>query len=180
MATRKTMDIWFCDKCGKGYTSEYTANICCKQYHCSVCGAETPRYITKCDSCREKVFFEKAQKITWDEYKEKYPYNMIFWNDEFYEDLGALLDSCEFYGLNVPEYVFGTYRDYLRLDPESYIKELIDEFDCDGVYFNSDGIKEFVAFANDWNKKYEEYCFRQNTSIVVLVPESYRKRDIND
>lgn len=62
MATKRTMDIWFCDKCGKGYASEYAASICCKQYHCSVCGIETPRYITKCDSCRNKELFEKAQK----------------------------------------------------------------------------------------------------------------------
>lgn len=76
MATKKTMDIWFCDKCGKGYTSEYAANICCKQYHCSVCGVETPRYITKCDSCRDKELFEKAQKMTWEEYLEKSSGNM--------------------------------------------------------------------------------------------------------
>lgn len=95
MATKRTMDIWFCDKCGKGYASEYAASICCKQYHCSVCGIETPRYITKCDSCRNKELFEKAQKMTWEEYEEKFPGNMLYWNDEFYSDLGDLLDATE-------------------------------------------------------------------------------------
>ena len=56
----------------------------------------------------------------------------------------------------------------------------IDEFDCDGVYFDNAGVKEFVEFANAWNKKYEEYCFRPDTSIVVLVPEVCRKRDHDD
>ena len=83
-------------------------------------------------------------------------------------------------GFDVPDYVFGTYRDYLRLDAERHIAELIDEFDCDGVYFDNAGVKEFVEFANAWNKKYEEYCFRQDTSIVVLVPEVCRKRDHDD
>lgn len=180
MATKKTMDIWFCDKCGKGYTSEYAANICCKQYHCSVCGVETPRYITKCDLCRDKELFEKAQKMTWEEYLEKSSGNMLYWNDEFYADLGDLLDASESGGFDVPDYVFGTYRDYLRLDAERHIAELIDEFDCDGVYFDNAGVKEFVEFANAWNKKYEEYCFRPDTSIVVLVQEVCRKRDHDD
>ena len=63
---------------------------------------------------------------------------------------------------------------------KTHIAELIDEFDCDGVYFDDAGVREFVEFANAWNKKYEEYCFRPDTSIVVLVQEVCRKRDHND
>ena len=151
MATKRTMDIWFCDKCGKGYASEYAASICCKQYHCSICGIETPRYITKCDSCRNKELFEKAQKMTWEEYEEKFPGNMLYWNDEFYSDLGDLLDASEFGGFDVPDYVFGTYRDYLRLDPETHIAELIDEFDLrDRIIissFNHFSVMRFKALA---------------------------------
>lgn len=45
MAIKENMDLYRCEKCKKLYTSEYAANICCKQYHCRVCGKETPQYM---------------------------------------------------------------------------------------------------------------------------------------
>lgn len=33
MAIKENMDLYRCEKCKKLYTSEYAANICCKQYH---------------------------------------------------------------------------------------------------------------------------------------------------
>ena len=61
MAIKENMDLYRCEKCKKLYTSEYAANICCKQYHCRVCGKETPQYMLICDSCAEHERFEKAK-----------------------------------------------------------------------------------------------------------------------
>ena len=73
MAIKENMDLYRCEKCKKLYTSEYAANICCKQYHCRVCGKETPQYMLICDSCAEHERFEKARKMTLAEYYEEFP-----------------------------------------------------------------------------------------------------------
>ena len=70
MATKKNIGMWACDKCGTLYPSKYAADICCKQYHCKVCGVETLRYMLKCECCREKAQFDKATKMSVEEYAE--------------------------------------------------------------------------------------------------------------
>lgn len=77
MAIKENMDLYRCEKCKKLYTSEYAANICCKQYHCRVCGKEIPQYMLICDSCAERERFEKARKMTLAEYYEEFPGNML-------------------------------------------------------------------------------------------------------
>ena len=90
MAIKENMDLYRCEKCKKLYTSEYAANICCKQYHCRVCGKETPQYMLICDSCAEHERFEKARKMTLAEYYEEFPGNMLYYGEEFYDDIESL------------------------------------------------------------------------------------------
>ena len=36
------------------------ADMCCKEYHCDMCGIKTRQYELRCPTCHEKVLFEKA------------------------------------------------------------------------------------------------------------------------
>ena len=113
MATKKNIGIWACDKCGTLYTSKYAADICCKQYHCEVCGVETPRYILKCESCQEKARFDKAAKMSVEEYEAANPGNMVYWNDNYYGSVDDLLEHLADEGIAVkdlPTYCYGTTR----------------------------------------------------------------------
>lgn len=52
-----------------------------------------------CDSCAEHERFEKARKMTLAEYYEEFPDNMLYYGEEFYDDIESLLDSidCDYY-----------------------------------------------------------------------------------
>ena len=86
-----------CDKCGKIYVDKSVAEICCKQYFCEYCGKETPKYFLACSECSDKRNFEKATKMTYEEYIEKYPNYPIFdRNEEDCEwDMETLIEKYE-------------------------------------------------------------------------------------
>lgn len=69
MAIETTIRAYKCETCGKVYTDEYVANICCKQYHCEVCGCETPKYWLMCNACRDKRDFDKYFKDVFDKFR---------------------------------------------------------------------------------------------------------------
>lgn len=183
MATKKNIGIWACDKCGTLYTSKYAADICCKQYHCEVCRVETPRYILKCESCQEKARFDKAAKMSVEEYEAANPGNMVYWNDNYYGSVDDLLEHLADEGIAVkdlPTYCYGTTRVYMRLEPGSILEHLEEELDCEGVHFCDEAYKEFKKFAEEWNKKYEEYCFYWDSKTVILIPDELKKDWPND
>lgn len=172
MAIKKIMPMYICEKCGKMYTDEYVANICCKQYHCEVCGIETERYMLKCPSCQEKALYERGRKLTLDQYWSEFPGNMLYWNDHYYCDLDELIDSCEYNQCKLPQYVYGTTREYLRIDAAAHLEQLEADIDCDEIRFCDAAWKEYKEFAEQWNKKYEEYCFYVDHSIIVMIPNN--------
>lgn len=171
MAIKQTMTLYICEKCGKAYRSAYVADMCCKQYHCEVCGVETERYMLMCPSCYEKAIFEKARKLTLDEYEREFPGHMLYWGDSYYADIDELLDYCEGNDCDVPEYVFGTCKVYLEIDPDAHLEMLEEDINCEDIRFCDEAWKEYKEFVKEWNEKYREYCFFSDNSIIVMIPQ---------
>lgn len=183
MATERMVKLWACDKCGKLYQDKYVADICCKQYHCEICGKETPRYMLKCNSCQEKARFEKAKKMTPEEYEATCPGNMVFWEDEYYASVDELLERLADEGMSLgdlPKYCYGTTRVYMRLESGEILEHIEEEIDCEDLHFSDEAYKEFKEFAAKWNEKHEEYCFFCDDEIVILIPEELKKDWPND
>lgn len=169
MAKHVSIIGYACEKCGKAYNNEYSADACCKEYECRVCGIKLDRYKTICSECHEKEQYDKAKKMTHAEYIEKYPGNMVVFNDEFYSVMEDVLDYCVSYGKPYPKYVWGTEKCRAEIDIDN-IEEwaLSDTFE--DAAFDERGTAELQTFLDKWNKKYGlDYFYEDN--IVVFVPE---------
>lgn len=175
MAIKERVDIFTCEKCGKKYLNEKAADKCCAPYHCSVCGCETPKYILKCDSCRDKEQYEKAQKLTLKEYEEKFPDHMLYDGDRFFYGIDDLVEHYEYNDFPIPEYVYGTQIEYGELDPSEILAHIEEELDCEDVSFDKEAYTEFENFAKQWNPKHRISCFHADYGTVVLIPPEERK-----
>lgn len=170
MAIKRTLDTYTCEKCGRIYLNEQKAVDCCAPYHCECCGRETPRYILKCETCRRKEKYEKARKLTIQEYESEFPGYMLYDGSDFFADLDELVDHYEYNDCPLPMYVFGTFRVYGQLSPFAILKEIEDELDCEDLMFDQAAYDEFRAFAKTWNERHEIYCYHPCEDIVVLIP----------
>ena len=180
MAIKENMDLYRCEKCKKLDTSEYAANICCKQYHCRVCGKETPQYMLICDSCAEHERFEKARKMTLAEYYEEFPGNMLYYGEEFYDDIESLLDSIDYDYEDIPKYVYGTTMESMEIDANQMLQQAEEDSDVEDFYFDDAGAKELREFVKQWNAKYAKSYYSWNDKVVVMLPPEYQKERVND
>lgn len=175
MAIKERVDIFTCEKCGKKYLNEKVADKCCAPYHCSVCGCETPKYILKCDSCRDKEQYEKAHKLTLKEYEEKFPDHMLYDGDRFFYDIDELIDHYTDNDAPIPDYVYGTQIEYGTLDTSEILAHIEEELDCEDISFDKDAYIEFENFAKQWNAKHRISCFHVDYGTVILIPSEERE-----
>lgn len=177
----KTIEVYECPKCGKLYRDEYIARICCKQYHCEVCNAPTPKCWLICDTCKEKRDYCKAKKMTIDEYEKQYSGNMVAYSDTYYDDVEMLLECDAWSSDNPPpSYCWGTEKVPVELDADTILDELIENANVDDLEFSRDAYDEFRKFANIWNKKHGQYYFYENKDIAILIPEDMRHEYIQE
>lgn len=153
-----------CEKCGKVYTDKYLAEICCKQYHCEDCGKETEKYRMLCQECAEKRRYEKAEKMTYKEYCEKYPDYPLFLDDEYYWELEDLIDRFE--EGEEPKYCYGTTKERVELDIDNAIDNAEEELPEDDFFDNK---KELYEFVDKWNKLNGRDVFYENTKLIILI-----------
>jgi hypothetical protein len=184
MATETTIKAWKCEKCGKIYTDKHAAETCCKQYHCEICGCETPRYRLKCEPCFEKCKYDKATKITLSEWQEKNADNMVFYNDIFYCSVDDMLESLYDDGIDdLPTYCWGTDKFPMIVDADYAMECAEENTDCEDLSFSDSAREELREFVDKWNEKYGEYYFTVNDT-VILIPEDvlneYKSEELKD
>ena len=176
MSTKVNMDLFRCDKCGKLYTQALAADMCCKQYCCEKCGAETPKYIVKCDACHEKDMFEKAVKLTAEEYEKQCPgYPLARGDENYFDDWDELIEECNVNGCPIPEYVNGTFRVYGCIDPDQVLQHIEEELNCEDLAFSQEAYNEFREFARKWNEEHKIYCYYPDSKTIVFVPDEVRE-----
>ena len=168
MAVETTIKAYKCENCGQIYRDKYIANVCCKQYHCEVCGCETPQYWLICNTCRDKRDFDKAIKISIGEYEEKFKGNMVCYNDNFYSDVEDMLVTFYDNEFDLPSYCWGT--DEMRCELTDNILDNLTEDTYEDAEFDKEAYKEFNEFVTTWNEKYGLRYFTQN-NYVVLIPD---------
>lgn len=165
----KIVDLkgYMCDKCGKIYADKYMAEICCKQYYCEDCGKPTPKCIIRCDECQEKYIYNKAIKMTYEEYIKEYPGYPI-WDidrDECYWELEDyiehIIDKTE---PLYPTYCFGATKERLEIDIENVIDDINIDIE-DGCGIEPD--KELINFIDKWNKENGRDIYYCNTNIII-------------
>lgn len=89
--------VWKCSKCGRVDTDKHLIDKCCVEKRCVLCGKTLPKnwYSMMCTSCSDKKLFDSAWKMTWEQYVEKYPGNMIVLDDNFYSDIFEAMEYWE-------------------------------------------------------------------------------------
>lgn len=176
----KVVDLrgYMCDKCGKIYTNRDMAEICCKQYYCEECGKPTPKYIMRCDECQEKYIYNRAKKMTYEEYIKEYPGYPI-WDieeDNCYWELEDYIDTI--YNEKeppYPTYCFGAMKERLEIDLESVIYDINEGLDCDCCN-GLEADKKLVEFIDKWNKENGRDTYYCNNKIVILFNmEDFKK-----
>lgn len=145
-----------------------------------VCGKETPQYMLICDSCAERERFEKARKMTLAEYYEEFPGNMLYYGEEFYDDIESLLDSIDCDYEDIPKYVYGTTMESMEIDANQMLQQAEEDSDVDDFYFDDAGAKELREFVKQWNAKYAKSYYSWNDKVVVMLPPEHQKERVND
>ena len=161
---------YMCDKCGKIYMDKYMAEICCKQYYCEECGKPTPKYIMRCEECQKKSIYNKAKKMTYEEYIKQYPDYPIWDMTDQGECYWELEDYIEHIVNETeppyPTYCFGSTKERLEIDIENVIEDInIDMEDGCGV----EPDKELRDFINKWNEKNGRDIYYCDTNTIILI-----------
>lgn len=173
-----------CKNCGTTYLDQSFAEKCCQPRHCEDCGTELlyKSFRTVCEPCSEKRYFNKSVQMTIEEYNEKYPDNMVFYNDTYYSDVDScleiLFDTCDKDELNELvenlEFIYGTEANRVELDGDSIIEDMETNSDIEDFQVDDAGYKELNDFLDGWNKKYGTTCYSQD-KIAILVPRELRE-----
>ena len=148
-----------CGNCGQPYMDDKYAIKCCQTKACEGCGIELPHkyYYTVCDLCRESAKRLRAtEKLTLDEYIEKYPGNGVFTSDYKYYDIDDFCEEIEdWLSYNdegePPEYVYGADRCFVRLNAENIMENLEEQvsFEDDVQMFYQDAHDEMESFCTE-------------------------------
>lgn len=116
------------------------AEACCKPRHCEVCGTETNRHWTLCSAClrkkeqaREGERVEGATPMTYEQFCAEIPDAMLCVSeidDGFYEDLEGLAEHLAYSDgtAQVPEYVWPTKPETLRLDADDILEQMTHDY----------------------------------------------------
>lgn len=157
-----------CKKCNRTYLDRKSAEQCCAPKHCEDCGKRIKPYRIVCESCRTKRLFNKAEKLTidqWDGYIQRDGYGS---NEGYFESISELLEWCEDEGTNPPDWVFCCELVKHRLNIDNAIETMLEEAydDAWDDLVDEDGLRQFI---DAWNAKQKVASYYPDyTKVVVL------------
>lgn len=174
-----------CHNCyGRGVVPKckYCGEPMIKKRHC---------YPFECDNedCIEKEKLEREEKIKQDEinrynkatkytfetcpkeyigmlYSEEYGYN-----EGYFTDIDELEDYCDSEDIEIPKYVYGTYKQEFSLgDASDLINDKLEEsFEDSYTYIVDDDIKELQKAFDKFDSEYKDALatYYQNRNVVI-------------
>jgi hypothetical protein len=131
-------------------------------------------YYIICKDCRaakeaekEKARFEKATKVTIEDYD-----GPVFWNDKFFSDVDSLLDDLENDGVDVPEYVWATAPQNFELSASDILERELERQDMHEDAWDHIGKKAvdtLQAYFDVWCKEVGLVSYFEDTTRAVLL-----------
>lgn len=176
MKNKETKEIlvYSCGYCAKMYRNKEDADLCHMDRTCKTCGKviEKKSYHLNCDECRIKLekeeelrLYEKATKMTYEEYETKYPGHMVVVDDEYYLDVDYALDG---YKTGDNPIVWGTSKHFTTIDADSLVETFEEETGLEDFYLDSEAVKKLVEILKLWNDKYSQVTYYKDTDIVIV------------
>ena len=136
---------------------------------CARCNKEIPNYLELCGECEEKVRYNTARKMTYEEYKKNNKESMVYYNDVYYNDLEECIETLREQNKELPEYVYGTIKYRVEIDGESALDDAECNADLEDFSFDEVGKEEFLTFIKKWNQTYGVDAFCQDDKTVILL-----------
>lgn len=185
-----------CDKCGQAWLTLSSANnhVCSNNRKCEICGntIEKDFHYTLCRRCKaikdknkylmiEVKRYEKAKKISVEEYENENPNGLYYSNERYYFDIESFLDSIYRGGEDVPDYVWGTYKEPIQLDADAIV-ELLQDNDVayEGYEVSSKAKKDIQDFVEQFNSEHTEYSHWPDYETAILVSDELKTKYKND
>lgn len=176
----KELTCYSCGYCGKLYRNKQQADECHGDRVCCDCGKVIGKqsYNLRCKSCDAKFDFNKvrnlynkAEKLTYEEYVEKYKNNPIVIGDEYYFGIDDYLYDIESYDGNddVAKWAWGTKSSVATINCGDILDRFIEEVNLEDYDVVQEGVVEIENFCKDWNEKYAETVYYEDNSVVVLL-----------
>lgn len=168
----KHQSISFCQHCYNGVVNlcPHCGKILGQRTQCDCTGYMKAKYEE--ETIKEKECFEKAKKITYEEYIKQYPNYMIFDpnTDEFYSELEDLEDHYASNGLELPKYVYGTNSHSICLDIDNLIENACDDL-YEDAYDRIEGYEDLQAAMYKFSKQNEQntMTFDPDCSLAILL-----------
>ena len=183
MVNKPTVEttVYACGYCGKLWRKKEDADMCHMDRTCDDCGViiEKKSYYTLCDSCRIKKeqkktqdLYDKAIKISYEDYMRLHPDYPVVYNDAFYfDDLDYLLEKCEDEGESIPKWVWGTKLEISKLDPYYIIQNFEENTNLEDFEMDKVAVNKIIEFCKDWNDKHSQKVYYEDNSVVVLLEQ---------
>lgn len=187
---------WACGTCGRVHMHESNAAYCHGIKKCEDCGVEMPynRLYVICDACipkreaaKEKERFDKATKLTLEEYEAQTPgcCGVVFCENTHPEigngDLGEdywtmdfLADACEDADVPFPDYVYACHECRPHTDAQDVIENTLDNFYEDAIdNISDDKHAELQKLLDDWWDSIGIVGYEQDVKrVIVLKPKA--------
>lgn len=158
-----------CGKCNKIYNNQYSAEYCCFIYHCDICNKELDNYHTRCKECREKVNFEKAEKIPLYNYSGHYYSDYYGYNKGFFKNINDLIEYCEDENIVIPKYVWACDELPVTINADDILYHACQEA-YEGAIDNLKMVDELNQFCNEFNEANNHIItYYANYEIAILL-----------
>ncbi len=129
-----------------------------KTYACDMCGCETPRYWTRCYSCRHEAKLAAATEVV----DDGGPY-CAFGGDTYYFDMGEAADA----GV---DWVSPCTVSYPQINADSVLETLLDDMFEDSSIDDMAGVEAFYAAVKSFNDAQTTPTYFGDDKRKIRVP----------
>lgn len=162
-----TWDV--CEYCGKPLKYPYTSRCDCEEYELN----EEIKRNKRHEEYESNLFNKAKVKTTISEanksqvemlYSDVYPYN-----EGYFTDIEELEEWCDDNEVEMPKYVWGTYKTKISIDGESVVESVCDELHED-AFSNVTNLDELQEFLDKWcDKQTGTNTYNVDYDYVVLL-----------
>lgn len=177
MKETKEVLVYACGYCGELYYKKEQADYCHADRTCSKCGIVIGKddYYTNCKSCRDKKelekqqeLYDKARKMTYEEYTKEFPEHWLCWGDRYYQEPEDMEYDFEEES-DTPKWVWGTSENITMLDGYDIVSNFEENTEIEDFELGKTEFNEILEFCKEWNKKYSVKSYSESNKIAVIL-----------
>lgn len=174
----KGLRFFYVEENGKAHIEACRECHTGKLYVCKYCHKANKTDYCSCKEAREardNARFEKAEKLTPDQYDGWVYFDGMGYNEGYFESLNALIEHCEDEGIEAPGWVYCCTEMSHKLYIDSAIERMLDDAFEDARDHLVDE-KELYDFVDKWNAKQTVTSYYPNYKRVVVLRKGLEEK----